>query len=178
MHTIKRRNDGTTTIEPGCYIDSHWGQYSIERLYDLVCELAPGYANSKQALEDGAIIQHSMNGEEGTVTDRNYTVEDCHDIVSSELYDELTDMLPTDPTRPHLAWQWHDGELFYTMPGYDMTTEDLRDWYNDTVGQMQRDADQAATLVIQQLAAEGWTQTDIGTIVGYTQQRISQLLHQ
>lgn len=105
-------------LETGCYIGSWWGIYSIEHLYDLVAHfIRPNITPTDSLPADwesiSLIIHHSLHGDQDeTITiaeGENITLETAHDLVS-ELYDELTDLLPTDPGH---GWMWHEGELFY-----------------------------------------------------------------
>lgn len=122
------RNDGTrpdddaTTgdntmqrIETGCYIDGHWGVYAVERLHDIATNLVDGYDGTDKALDDAAIIELSLNGNVGDT--RRLTTGEVVRYVdagefASELYDELTDQLPTNNGEP-FYWHWRDGELYF-----------------------------------------------------------------
>lgn len=110
------------TLDTGCYIDGHWGRYSIEHLYDLVDGLIPDDKKPSDWSSIGQIIHHSLYGDhDKTVTTdagEQLTIVDTYDIVS-DLYDELTDLLPTKPDH---AWFWNDGELFY------WAEDSLDDW--------------------------------------------------
>jgi len=115
----------TLNLETGCYIDGHWGIYSIERLYDLV----DGLVDTRDLPNDwssiGQIIHHSLHGDQDetitTAAGETLSLEDTYDI-TSDLYDELTDLLPTVPGH---VWIWSDGELFY------WTEDDLREAEGD-----------------------------------------------
>ena len=103
----------TLNIETGCYIGSSWGIYTIERLYDLADGMVPDDEKPDNWSSIGQIIHHSLHGDQDetipTDAGENVSLETAHDIVP-ELYDELTDLLPTDLDH---SWIWHEGELFY-----------------------------------------------------------------
>ncbi len=111
-------------IGTGCYSEGHRGIYAIERLHELVgifhedvpeLSLNPAYWDGASRYDDdGAIIHHHLHGDEDETitlaTGETITRETASDIALGELYDELTDLLPTDPG---FVWVWNDGELFY-----------------------------------------------------------------
>ena len=114
----------TPTIEAGCYIDSHYGIYAIELLYDLALDLVDTDLLPEGIEDMGAVIRHALHGdtdsrisafghfefdENGTRIGKGMTWQDANEYVS-EFYDELTDLLPADDRH---AWMWSDGELFY-----------------------------------------------------------------
>ena len=107
----------TLNIETGCYIGSSWGIYSIDELHDLVAGFMPDKIRSPydEATfdDDGLIIDLSHTGLlSASVTLSTGEVvygRDAGEFVS-EMYDTLTELLPTDPDH---SWIWRDGELFY-----------------------------------------------------------------
>ena len=118
--TTTEPTQAETIQEPGCYIDSHHGIYSIEILFDLVAGSVEPW---KTQDDDRAIISHSLHGDIGTII----TLEDgqsvswtnCNDFIG-ELYDELTERLPV---ADGYCWHWEDGELFYS------SVEDAEEMY-------------------------------------------------
>ncbi len=116
---METENREELNLETGCYLESSHGIYNIERLHNLLLSLIPEdapYAVSDECEDDGAVIRLSLYANwddiDNTITlttGQEVTWEDAHEF-SSELYDALTDRLPTDDGY---LWIWMDGELFY-----------------------------------------------------------------
>ena len=159
-------------VVPGCYVDGSWGQYAFDRLVDLADDfgLDVTFAEAMARLVYGSDTDATYTDDAGDT----YGVEDAWQIVGSELYDSVTDMLPTDPGRPMYVWYWRDGELFYGLPDFD-DIDDMASWYRDTVAPMFDAAEDARRDVIATLTDAGWTQDEVGRVVGLSQQRISQM---
>lgn len=104
MHSM---NSPTTPIQPGCYIDSHHGHYSIP----ASVALAQSAGFSVDA-DDQAILDRY----EADCFDENYPID-----VVIELSDCAVDWLnglytgpfqPEPPKVPHgHAWMWNDGDF-------------------------------------------------------------------
>lgn len=117
-------------LESGQWIDGSRGVYTVERLHELVGELRThrglatdlAYVNGDEYADDGLIIDFYLAYDEtesitistGQVIDR----ETAADIVGGEIYDNLTDLLPTPSGH---QWVWWEGSLNL------WTNDDLRD---------------------------------------------------
>ena len=78
----------TTTLETGCYVDSHHGIYAMQR----VCEIAQGY------------------GWQGLVP----TDDDCQNTeYAVELSDEALDYLNGNVAEDGYIFDWWEGNVMY-----------------------------------------------------------------
>lgn len=93
MATIKGHQGRTFEIEPGCYIDGHWGQYGLDRL----AELAEEFDVPIPPQHDTRLIRRSES---------EHWFDD-YVMAGDWILDNLN--LVTDN---HHVWAWIDGELF------------------------------------------------------------------
>lgn len=94
-----------STLEPGCWIDGHWGQYATAVLVDLASQYnyddPIGLAIAKRHLEEC-----TYPGKDNHVTDEEFEI-----LVSSG--DQAEFWLNEAIALPGFAFGWHDGEFFY-----------------------------------------------------------------
>lgn len=102
-------------VEPGCYIDGHWGQYSPDRL----AEIAEGFGWSPDKPTDDPRVIRAFADQ----------LDEYRDLPLWEWHSESADDIETwlnDHTvsgwlpgadggtrdRTNFVWHWHDGEFF------------------------------------------------------------------
>jgi hypothetical protein len=93
-------------VEPGCWVDGHWGQYGPDRL----AEIADGLGWLPQSLEDdprGLRVIADALSDAGY--DHNYW--ERHIEAADGIETWLNDHTATDG----YSWGWYDGE-FYLWP--------------------------------------------------------------
>lgn len=101
--------------DPGCYIDSHWGQYGTDRVADvcdqfgivLLAKDRPGYWREQ--------------------------AEEVDDPVAWELHHEAGDTLveTLNNVTEGGYWSWEDGDFFLTQTEYERTVWLLGHDYDD-----------------------------------------------
>jgi len=148
------------TLELGVYLASSWGRYNLERLVSLVDAFHEDGSITASVDEHArAIVDLSLYGEDGTdVTCEDgtvYTWEDACDI-SSELWDELTELLPSSPSR---YWEWVDGELFLSAYAYRVDVTVTASYFvavddMDADGEYGLDEDTAKRIALARLARQ------------------------
>lgn len=96
------------TVETGCYVDGHWGQYGPSRVLSIADDLL-GTNYCLAALAEGA--------ETGIMTD-----ELSADDAVLDLADEAEAALNNATDDGH-AWGWYDGEFFlWTVEDWEEET--------------------------------------------------------
>lgn len=93
-------------LEPGIYIDGHWGQYGPARLILITVDLgwAPRH-DAKDGLEKAKLKLKEM----GPGVDQGLTADDEELILWTA---ELAEEWLNENRRPdHLLWQWYEGEF-------------------------------------------------------------------
>jgi hypothetical protein len=93
MAIIRGHNGRTWELEPGCYIDGHWGQYGNDRLAELAESYdipIPGEYDTREIRRKGG----------------DYWFDD-YVMAGDWILDNLN--LVTDEEH---VWAWIDGELF------------------------------------------------------------------
>ena len=96
---------GTLDIEPGCYVDGHWGWRGVIH----------------QVLQFEGVVFH-LSEADWSVIDRYDSVCDMADAEAMiALADEAEEML-NNALRPGLIAHWHDGEFFVSPHCDDETT--------------------------------------------------------
>lgn len=93
MATIRGHSGRTFEIEPGCYIDGHWGQYGLDRL----AELAEGFDVPIPEKYDTRAIRQSG---------ADYWFDDY--VMAGDWIQDMLNMV-TDDSH---VWTWMDGEFF------------------------------------------------------------------
>lgn len=95
-----------TTLEPGCYVDGHNGQYGIAR----VISMADDYGFKGSTDEDARLIQFAIHAASNWDWPDDMT-DDDHEFMH-ELADEAETFLNEKVAPESLVFGWHDGEFF------------------------------------------------------------------
>lgn len=94
-----------TTVEPGCYIDGHWGQYGPSR----VLSVADDILGTHYFDECIAALDDEIRAEMAESRSMSDEIPGCETViwVAEEAEQALNDATPDS-----WAWGWHDGEFF------------------------------------------------------------------
>ena len=102
------------TMEPGCFIDGHWGQYGIARMIEIAADMGwtdkaaePGLGQQKDGIKLAMRKLASMSPSDSDS-------EDLTDSEEEELIwaaDDAEAWL-NEQTPEGYSWGWQDGEFF------------------------------------------------------------------
>jgi hypothetical protein len=105
------RSEETTTkaspTDAGCWIDGHWGQYSVARMVDIA--MAHGYRDEEVTGLAARMLAH-MGPNMGR-TDIADLTDDEHESLSWAA-DEVEQWLNDNVAPEGYSFGWHDGEFF------------------------------------------------------------------
>lgn len=96
-------------VEPGCWVDGHWGQYGPDHLADRAEELGwePADEQDDPRHWRSVALTHEAGGHDGNACD----AWDYHLETADAIEAWLNDHTETEG----YTWGWHDGE-FYLWP--------------------------------------------------------------
>lgn len=100
----------TDKLEPGCYIDGHWGQYGPARMLQMAGEM--GWENEAiLALAEKKLASMAPSENEELTADEEDQICDALDGAEQWLNDHA---VPEDH-----SWEWIDGEFFLSALDWD-----------------------------------------------------------
>jgi hypothetical protein len=107
-----------TSVELGCYIDGHWGQYGPDRLADVAESLLGDVATP--AADTIRVARERIDAGD---------YDGDHLEILNDAADELEQLL-NGATPASFVWHWHDGEFFLSplCDDLDCTDETCAHW--------------------------------------------------
>ncbi len=92
----------TSTPEPGCYVDSHWGQYAVARMVQVAAEL--GWEDEQASdLARRHLAAMGPSSEPGLVGD------EFEELMGA--CDDAEDWLNHHATVAGHSWGWYEGDF-------------------------------------------------------------------
>lgn len=91
-----------TELEPGCYIDGHWGQYGPARLLQMAGEM--GWKSDVLPLAEKKLHSMAMGGTEEITEDEDERIDYAVDFAEEWLNDHMA--------PEGLYWFWYECEFY------------------------------------------------------------------